>query len=167
MQLGRGAGYVGAGATIVKRDGRHQVFDTGKIEMSLRRCGATSPAIKRTVERIAPREGESTSSLRSRILAELSACDATAARCYQSTRRLTATVRTDVPEGTVRINPGTASWFGWKSGDCLTVEHNGTKVRADLEWTTSADANHAYFNVETVNVMRAADGKTRVNIIHS
>lgn len=148
---------------VTKRDGRQQDFSKTKLEKSLRNCGATDEVIRTTVDRINPREGESTASLRSRVATELAARDAGAARCYQSTRRLTAATATDVPEGTIRVHPTTASNHGWRPGQSVEVENGGTRMRMRIEESSSPDALHAQFNSRALESLRATEG-TRVNI---
>ena len=148
---------------IIKRDGSRQRFQREKAEDSLRRAGATDAIIESTLDKVAPTEGESTSSYRSRLLKELRAQAPRAAKKYEATRRLQAGTEDDVAEGIAWVNPTTIRSYGWKLGESLEVEHGKKSLKVTIQESTQAGERDVLLNSKAMSSLTAPVG-TRLGL---
>ena len=149
-------------ARLTKRDGTHEEYQRSKVADSLRRLGASEETINTTLQRVTPTDGESTTSFRNRITAELRARSPEMARRYENSHRLDAGRSDTVPEGTARVNPNTLRHYGWKPGDNVNAQHGNTSVTIRVESSDEADVRMADFNSSTLRSLGAAEG-TRIS----
>jgi hypothetical protein len=148
---------------IVKRDGARQRFQRKKAEESLRRVGLTGAIIKSTLDKIAPTEGESTSSYRGRLLTELKARAPKEAQKYESTRRLQAGTEKGVAEGVAWVNPTTIRSYGWKPGESFEVEHGKKSLQVTIQESTRAGERAVLLNPKAMDSLTAPVG-TRLGV---
>ncbi|MBN2466347.1 hypothetical protein JXD38_12075 [candidate division WOR-3 bacterium] len=148
---------------LTKRDGTKQPFQREKAENALRRVGAADAIVKSTLDKVVPNEGETTSSYRNRLLAELkTAAPGTAGR-YEATRRLQLQKADEVGEGTAWVNPTTARYYGWKPGDALNVINGENTLKVTVQEAAKAGERNVLLNPKAIGSLGATEG-TRVSL---
>lgn len=96
---------------VSKRDGKKEKFVRLKLYGSLRRAGAAEPVARAVSTGLAVVDGESTTTVRKKVIAALDRKDPGAAARYASAHRLRAVVSESAGMGQVRVHPETLDYF--------------------------------------------------------
>jgi hypothetical protein len=96
---------------ISKRDGTMQKFVRLKLFGSLRRAGTAEPVAHAVSTELPVEDGESTTSIRRKVIAALNRKDPATAERYATAHRLKAVVSESAGAGQVRIHPETLAYF--------------------------------------------------------
>ena len=113
---------------VTKRDGTRQRFVSLKIYVSLRHAGASASTAKEVATGLAVEDKESTTSIRTKVVAALQDKDRKTADAYSTVRRLKAILSDAAGRGQVRIHPDTLRGFGIEAYSYVRVS-NGDKGR--------------------------------------
>jgi hypothetical protein len=101
-----GARGLPPGATMTqvkKRSGELQEFDRAKVEVSIRKAGASPDVVTKVAQRIRLEEGLDTMELRKRVAEELRKENPNLAEAYVSTVRLPVKARTEAAAGRAKV----------------------------------------------------------------
>ena len=118
---------------LVKRSGRVEPFDRGKLERSLRAAGATAVEARAVLDALIYRQRMSTQELRAQVIAELRQWDPVIAQRYEWTRTLPPQARPELDDEAAAFHPETLEELGLEVGRLLPVSYNGSKLHLRVE----------------------------------
>lgn len=141
---------------IKKRSGQEEEFNRLKVENSIRWAGATDAVAREIASKLVPRDGMSTSELRSQVLAELKAEDPAAAQRYERTRTCRARIASDISKEMARLHPDTLRSLGLEAGAPLRLEHVGRTQTVRAEASPKVALDGVGLHTETIQSLGAS-----------
>lgn len=143
---------------LVKRAGAREEFDPVKLQTSLRKAGVSERDIRDIVSRINPAEGETTASLRWRIIRELRMLDSSSAKRYESVRQLRGSSSSRVPLGQAWIHPETLRNLELRVNDQLRLENGSRYLTVRVEESPATERRDVQLNAGTLNSLGTTRG---------
>ena len=143
---------------LVKRDGRREKYDRGKLARSLMRAGVAPDMLSEALDRIVPEPDLDTGSLRARVEFELERQQPGAARRYATTRSLTVRGSEQAGYGWACLSPETVGRLGLRPGDAVWLSHEGTPAPFSIECHDGVERGQAWLNPREMAAMEVRDG---------
>lgn len=143
-------------AKLKKRTGQMEEFNPLKLENSIRWAGVSDAVAKELASKIVPKDGVSTSELRSQVLAELKAKDPAAAQRYERTRTCRARLAPDLGKEMARLHPDTLRILGLESGAPLRLEYAGRVANVRTETSPQVALDGVRLHPDTLQSIGAS-----------
>jgi hypothetical protein len=143
---------------LTKRDGTREKYDSAKFDESLWRAGASASTIMALADMLAPSDGESTQSYRTRITASLREVNRELAVRYDSAHRIRTFTNADVPEGRVVLNFDTARSYGLEIDGIVWLQGNSRNAVASALLSSKLPSRVARLNPKDMEHLGIIEG---------
>ena len=143
---------------LTKRDGTREKYDSAKFDESLWRAGASASTIMALADMLAPSDGESTQSYRTRITASLREVNRELAARYDSAHRIRTFTNADVPEGRVVLNFDTARSYGLEIDGIVWLQGNSRNAVASALLSSKLPSRVARLNPKDMEHLGIIEG---------
>lgn len=149
---------------IKKRSGQVEEFNKMKLENSIRWAGASEEISREISSKSFPRDGMSTSELRSQVLTELTTKDATVAQRYENTRTRKARIAPDIAKDMAQLHPDTLRSLNWQTGMPLRLKYAEQTQTVRAEALPNVELDGIRLHTETLQSLGASvEGKVAIS----